>query len=287
MMQQGNIWDEASGYDAFEEEDAISGEGILGADTATAPAAVTPALEGDGRPDDDARRLAKLFESMPTRRKVLLGVLDLCREPRPAEGFDERVDELQERNQSVFSGATLLTLLQQAGGLRRINEDGSPYEAAEERGEGEGACCEDGPRGGGEIPASGGGQGQDGTAAPEEDEVQFLQVEMPAPTFWVTTEAGLAALQADDPRARMDRLFEEDAEFLPVYRELLEALADGPMTKPQIDVIVKASPLCAGGRRLGGYFVDRLEKVDAIEWVGSWSLTPLGREALACEALYL
>lgn len=284
MMQQCDIWDEADGYDAFQEETGMSGEGAPEEDAPVTPAVGEPA--SDGQPANDAQRLAELFESMPTRRKVLLGVLDLCREPQPAEGLGERVDELQARNQSVFSGATLLTLLQQAGGLRRINEDGSSYEAAGERGEEEGSCCEDVQDGEAAVPACGEEQGQDGPAGSEEDEVQFLRVETPAPTFWVTTEAGLAALQADDPRGRMARLFEEDAEFLPVYRELLEALADGPMTKPQIDVIVKASPLCAGGRRLGGYFVDRLEKADAIEWVGSWNLTPLGREALECEALY-
>ena len=58
------------------------------------------------------------------------------------------------------------------------------------------------------------------------------------------------------------------------------------MTKKEIDVIVRANPASESPRRLGGYFVDRLERIEAIEWTGAWSITEIGRELLDNEALY-
>lgn len=278
-----DIWVDAldGDYDAFANPGAGPADAPDdGAAVPAAPSQLAPA--GDDAPDEapaiatsDDERLAALFESMPTRRKVLLGVLDLCRAPQPAEGLAAQVDALQARNQSVFSGATLIELLEKAGGLRHINEDGSAYEPP---------AADDGE----EEAEAPGDAGQDGPTGDSDDvyEVEYLEVEQPAPTFWATTDAGLAALAADDPRARLEQLLEDDAAFASAYREILEALADGPLAKPQIDVIVKANASAQAGRRLGGYFVDRLEKVDAIAWDGAWAITDLGRAALDLEALY-
>ena len=289
------MWaDEFEGaYDAFDvpeadNETSDEEEPLVTAPTQLdAPAEEAPA-EKPERPAEE--RLAELFARMPTRRKVLLGILGLCRERQAADELPAKVDELQARNQSVFTGATLVGLLEQAGGLKHINEDGSDYvppaeepaetdadaqeEAADEQGEQESCASVE------ETPV-------EADAAAEDDfEVEYLEVEAPEKTYWIATEAGLALVDADDPRRRLLELLETDAVYRPVYREILETMADGPMTKPQIDVIVKASPLTQEPRRLGGYFVDRLEKVDAIAWEGAWAITDLGREALELEQLY-
>ncbi len=106
------------------------------------------------------------------------------------------------------------------------------------------------------------------------------------PSFWVATQAGLDLVAEHDPRAHVAQMLEDEACYMPVYRELLEKLADGPMTKKEIDVIVRANPASESPRRLGGYFVDRLERIEAIEWTGAWSITEIGRELLDNEALY-
>lgn len=266
-MTERTDWDETfeEDYDALNEEAEPAGTDGGKANP------ITPAVEEERESDEE--RLAELLASMETRRKVLLGILDLCREPKLSEELVQAVDELQAHNQSVFASTTLINLLEQAGGLNHINEDGSPFVAPETQTE--------------EEPADE-TTDVEGQQADEEDfEVEFAEVEGPVRSFWVATEAGIAAVEADNPEARAAALLDDDAELLPVYREILEALADGPLTKPQVSDIVRAHPLTQDARHQAGYFIDRLERVDAIEWANPWTLTEAGRALLANEALYL
>ncbi len=301
--QEGAWYDFEAGYDPLSTAEAENATPATGATDGTAGAGGVNPPEVSGAPGEsapsDEERLAGLLESMASRRKVLLGILRLCREPVASPELEKAVDELQERNKSVFSSMTLVTLLERAGGLRHVNGDGTPYvegadddaepgdvRGAQDAQDAQGARGEDGAAtAGGAVSRDEGADGA-GDEAGDADGVEFLEVEEPAPNFWVATEAGVAAVEADDPRSRLAQLLEDDAFYMPVYREVLEALADGPMTKPQLDSIVRAHPLTQDGRRLTGYYIDRLERVDAIEWVGSWALTGLGREALENEALY-
>lgn len=266
-MTERTDWDETfeEDYDALNEEAEPAG---TDGDKANPTA---PVVEEEQESDEE--RLAQLLASMETRRKVLLGILDLCREPKLSEELVWAVDELQAHNQSVFASTTLINLLEQAGGLNHINEDGSPFVAPEAKVE--------------EEPADETVDDEEQETDEEDFEVEFAEVEAPARSFWVATEAGIAAVEADNPKARAAALLDDDAELLPVYREILEALADGPLTKPQVSDIVRAHPLTQDARHQAGYFIDRLERVDAIEWANPWALTEAGRALLANEALYL
>jgi hypothetical protein len=212
---------------------------------------------------------------MSTRRKVLLGIVGLCREPVESEALMPQVEELQANNQSVFSAATLVGLLEEAGALRRVDAEGNDLATAESWDD-DGADVAD-PGASDEAPV-------DGENA--EEGVEYLEPAAAASFFWLATPEGLAAVEADDPQARLQKLVEDDAFYLPVYREILEALADGPLTKPQLDVMVKAHPLTQDRQHLTGYFLDRLERADAVAWTNPWTITDLGRSLLDDEALY-
>lgn len=266
-------WDGAfdEGYDALdvdeEQANPAQGEG-----EAIEAAELQPVADAEG--PDANERIADLLGRMSTRRKVLLGIVGLCREPVESEALMPQVEGLQANNQSVFSAATLVGLLEGAGALRRVDAEGNDFVAPKDRGD-EDAATEPGE------PAEAPTDGQEA-----EGGVEYLEPAVAASFFWLATPEGLAAVEDDDPRARLQKLVEDDTFYLPVYREILEALADGPLTKPQLDVMVKAHPLTQDRQHLTGYFLDRLERADAIAWTNPWTITDLGRSLLDDEALY-
>jgi hypothetical protein len=64
----------------------------------------------------------------------------------------------------------------------------------------------------------------------------------------------------------------------------LELLVQGGHTKKDIDRIVDKDPLLQSPRLYSGYFVEGLERDEAIEWTGSWNITQLGKSLLASDA---
>lgn len=247
------------------------------------------AQEREEEPASAAERLAKLVETMPGQTKTLTRILDLCRIRQPTGDVLTAVAEWQRRNFSVYEPAMLCSLLEKAGGLEHVDEDGSPY--VRERANDAQATPADGMEAAGAAEDVGAPTSEDAPGAlPDDAEADFdVTCAQPAtsrPSFWVATPAGLDLVAEHDPRAHVAQMLDDEAFYLPVYRELLERLADGPMTKKEMDVIVRANPITESPRRLGGYFVDRLERIEAIEWTGAWSITDIGRELLENEALY-
>ena len=241
-------------------------------------------------------RLAKLVDTMPGQTKMLTRILDFCRECRATQEVLDAVAAWQKLNFSVYEPAVLCGLLEKAGGLDHVNEDGTPYVQPDE-GSASSTTSEDAQDATDEKSADQAGAAPAGESVlaeePESDEPleedfddSCAEPEPQRPSFWVATQAGLDLVAEHDPRAHVAQMLEDEACYMPVYRELLEKLADGPMTKKEIDVIVRANPASESPRRLGGYFVDRLERIEAIEWTGAWSITEIGRELLDNEALY-
>ena len=241
-------------------------------------------------------RLAKLVDTMPGQTKMLTRILDFCRECRATQEVLDAVAAWQKLNFSVYEPAVLCGLLEKAGGLDHVNEDGTPYVQPDE-GAASSATSEDAQDATDEKQADQAEgvltqeaclEGEAGTDEVSEEDFDdsCAEPEPQRPSFWVTTQAGLDLVAEHDPRAHVAQMLEDEAYYMPVYRELLEKLADGPMTKKEIDVIVRANPASESPRRLGGYFVDRLERIEAIEWTGAWSITEIGRELLDNEALY-
>ncbi len=243
------------------------------------------AQDGEEEPKSAAERLAKLVETMPGQAKMLTRILNFCNGPRSTEDVLANVARWQKLNFSVYEPAVLCGLLEKAGGLEHVNEDGTPYvqegpDGAVQEDQADSAAKLDSVDAGDPAPVA--------VDEAEEEDFDTTCAEPAAcrPSFWVTTQAGLELVKEHDPRSHVAQMLNDEAYYLPVYRELLERLADGPMTKKDIDVVVRANPITESPRRLGGYFVDRLERIEAIEWTGAWSITDIGRELLDNEALY-
>lgn len=203
---------------------------------------------------DPPQRIATLMSQMPTRRKDLLAIMALCQEPTSFEQVERAIGEIQKTNVTVFSSANLCALLEKAGALDRVLEDGSPYptQSFEPR------VVED-----------------------EEGNKHLEAVEAPA-VYWVSTQAAKDIVEADDPSARLRELLEEDAKYLPIYERVLTLTIerDGATTKALGDAI-DDDPLVQDPRYFAMHFTERLEKADAVEWTGAtWKITELGKSAL-------
>lgn len=240
--------------DAGEDNDA---EGEGGEYLPTATAAETAAQAQDAAPaavDERpaSERIADLFKSMAPRRKVLLGILAFCQEPQAVADVNAEVDRLQADNFSVYTAANLCTLLERAGAIERVDAEGAPAEELE--------------------------------AEPEVvvvDGVEYLQASEPAPTFWVLTEPGREALEADQPLERLHALLDDDARYAVIYKRILTVCAaEGGATTPAINERVDNDPLVQKPRLYAPHFVDKLEKCDALEWRKAWYTTEIGRAGL-------
>ncbi|MDE8701840.1 hypothetical protein PZH32_02560 [Adlercreutzia equolifaciens] len=211
----------------------------------------TPTTAEDECVDDRpaAERIADLMSSMGLRAATLRRVIALCEQPRRAGDVNDHIDLLQEHTYSVFSPANLCALLERSGALQRVNEDGSPYK--------EDAAA---PR-----------------AIVDEDGLEYLEVTQAPPVYWVATPAGLQAVANYEPSAEIWALLHDDSTYLPIYERVLRLCAqqDGA-TIAAISQAVDSDPLVQNPRYLGLYFVERLERVGALEWASPWRITPAG-----------
>jgi hypothetical protein len=194
-------------------------------------------------------KIRKLLVQMAPRRKVLLGIIDFCRDPQSPSAVDEFTDNLQSINSSVFSPVTLRQLLEQAEALEYL----------------EGVTDDDSP------------------AADELDEDGYLVVTKRPEGTWVATAAGIEVLDSLNPQQDLLNLLEKDSVYREIYLRILNYCDEEPRTKKQIDAIVDDDPLVQSPRRYSGYFVDKLDVCDALDWNKAWSTTSVGRSVLEDE----
>lgn len=224
-------------------------EGQLGPGTATRPVA----LVGIDANLPAEQRIAKLFERFATRRRVLLGILTFLEQPQRADDLKAEVERLQEFDRSVHEGYDFSLLLEEAGAIAKVNEAGDPYDEQEE-------------------------------AQPEIVEIDGESFYKPGPcreVYWVTTPEGAAYMAADDPWGRVQALFAEEEEYLPVYKAvLLFCDVEGGRTVGQVNDLVVQSPLSRNPMRHCTSFLKKLEDCSAMVWAGNWATNDLGRRAL-------
>lgn len=235
------------------EAESADAPAVADQSSAAAPsqAASKTAPEADTR--DASERTADLFDHMPRERSVLMGILAFLDTAQPFEGLRDEVDRLQEHHGSVYDAASYTSLLQRAGAIERVTEDGEPID--------------------------------DATKQPPEivevDGVEFYKpAEAPA-VFLQVTDAGRAYRQADDPNRRMHLLFAEQVHYLPIVKRILEVCnVEGGVPIAKIAKAVDDDPLLQKPRRYAQYFTEKLEACDAIAWNGSWQTTDIGRRGL-------
>lgn len=200
-------------------------------------------------------RIADLLEKMSVRRRELLEIIRFCEEMRGVAETNSYINGLQKTNRSVYSAATLCSLLERAGALTRVNSEGKPV--------------------------------ADSVAEPVEvvgeDSVTYLRAAEQAPSFWVATEDGLEAAASDQPAGRLQALLAESGIYLPIYRRILEMCSqrvDGE-SLDSLNAAVNPDPIVQSPRYYATFFLDKLRECEALTWDGSWSITEIGREALA------
>lgn len=199
-------------------------------------------------------RIEDLFETLSTRRRILLGILNFVKdEPKRSDALKAEVDELQKYDSSVYSGYDFSILLQEAGAIERVDEEGNPDDSEFEQQP--------------EIV--------------EIDGVRFYKPTDGKQVFWLITDEGLAYLAKDDPYSKLKERLENDPQYAPIYkRVLIKCAEDGGMKTPQLEAIIDNDPLVQQPRRYCSHFTKGLEDCGGLVWKGAWITTELGLKAL-------
>ena len=198
------------------------------------------------------QRIDDLFSRMSTRRRILLGIMSFCAEAQPIALVNEHIERLEAHDASVFSAAKYCEHLQAAGALECVRQDGSSYE--------------------------------EGESEPEHvivDGVEYLRAAKPAEAFWRLTTIGAEVLASHRPTELVRALFAETPNFLPIYKHVLAMSArEQGCTIVELGAVIDGHPLVQKPRRFAQYFVDQLEKRDALIWKNGWFITEVGRICL-------
>lgn len=205
-------------------------------------------------------RIAATFAGMPGNEKLLLHVIDFCREGRQSEEVHDEIVRFVSAGVCTYAPEVVCANLVNAGALAIVAD-------AAEEGE-EAAAAAD-------AAAADAAEGADDPLAETE------AVGAPPAFSYLATDEGLAVVDAQDPEGDRLRFLEEGERYHPVYRLVLEACgAEGGATKKAIDALVDHHPLCKEPRRYSGFFVKGLEGIDAIVFDGAWKTTEVGRDIL-------
>ncbi|MDR1422392.1 MAG: hypothetical protein LBI64_05970 [Coriobacteriales bacterium] len=199
--------------------------------------------------------LDRLFEIMPGQKPVLLGIIDFCREPQSATAVDAKTLELKEHRYSIYTPVGIRELLEKIGALVYLpaeTVEDEPNIIEEELTDGENSY-----------------------------ELSYLEVQEKPQGTWLATPEGLELLDEQDPQGDLRSLLADDLIYLDIYKRILAFCAEsGGRNIKQIDDLIKDEALLQKPRKYGGYFVERLEKCEALLWEGTWITSPLGRAVI-------
>jgi hypothetical protein len=206
-------------------------------------------------PDDRsaAQRIEDLFAAMATRRRVLLDILEFLDAPQRSDALQQKVEKLQEYNASVYSGYNLSLLLEEAGAIQKVSEDGSQFDEETEQ-----------------LPD-----------VVEVDGLPFFKPTDGKQVFWLITAEGRAYLEADDPFGRLAELIAEEPQYQAIYKNLLE-FCDNEAGRgvEELAALIDDDPLVQKPRRYFSYFVKKLEDGNALVWTKKWHTTASGKRGL-------
>lgn len=236
--------DEAEEKDADERAETFGYHGTP--DEASQPAP-------DEAPQLPAReRIERLFADMPPYRRWFLAILDACRTAQSAGRIEEIVAGLESRRQCVYSAASFCTMLEEAGALQKLTEDGTPYEEVEPQ-----------------------------LVEVEQDGRRYLRPTPPPEVMWKTSPEGLEALEGDDPLGELVQIVDErEVAYAGVFQEIL-GMCDGDGSSiDEIKRQVNSNPALEYPKKTAQFFMDYLDRNGAIEWDGAWKITAVGRELL-------
>jgi hypothetical protein len=214
--------------------------------------AKTPyAVASDDR--STSQRIEDLFVALAPRRRVLLDILKFLDAPKRSDMLQQKVEELQKYDVSVYSGYNFSLLLDEAGAIRKVNEDGSVFDEEMEQ-----------------LPD-----------IVEVDGIEFFKPTDGKQVFWLITDEGHAYLETDDPFGRLAELIAEEPQYRVIYKSLLEFCDDEVgRSAEELANLVDNDPLVQSPRKYFSYFVKKLEDCSALVWAKKWHTTDLGGKGL-------
>ena len=202
-----------------------------------------------------AERTRQLFEQLKSQRAILVGMIEAARMPASIDEIQQGVEDLRERRFTMYSTANLCSMLETAGALERVTESGEPYAQV--------------------------------NVEPDivvEDGEEYWVPSTPPKVCWVATDAAFEACDAARYQDKLDALFGEESNLLPIYKRVLSmTAAAGGTTMPELSAAVDSNPLIAEPRTFFvQHFIEGLERCAAVEWDGSaWRATAFGESTLA------
>ena len=194
----------------------------------------------------------EVYASLPTRKRVLDGILSFLNVPRSAAELADEVARLQEYSKSVYTAANYSAMLEQAGAIQKCTEDDQPL---------------------------------DGTLTPQVVEVDGAEYYRPLgfhAVYWKATEEGAKVVSSADPLGAIQSLFDQNPCYLGVYKALLQACdVDGGAPTSILSTLLDGHPLLQTPKHYTPFFIDQLDAAEAVVWQGTWKLTAAGADALA------
>lgn len=219
--------------------------------------------------DDPARPIDDLVKSMKAQRPYLMTFLLVLEHGwDPVLAGQEAIEpgakttaELERvymgmyrYHPIVFSPYDLLVLLEEKGAIKRVNADGSPYDVS----------------------------GVEPIIETGESGAIYYRASEPEDMYWSITDAGRTIIEAEldersseNPVARAQAFFDEDGEWLPLYKRLL-TLCEKGATIEELNDAISYDDLILHPREedsarfyhdvYAAYFVDRMERAEAIDW---------------------
>ena len=188
-------------------------------------------------------RLATLISDMAPYKSQLLGIVAFCEEEKTAAEIDVMLEPLREHRVCTYSPINLRTILVNAGALIYNDNDEEVEEITDEEGN---------------------------LILPEETAV---------PT-WLATEEALAFCASLNPYADLLEALETDSNYLDAYVQILQLCSGEGCKISTIEHTLNDSRILEESVKQPGYFVGKLEDLGAIEWKGTWQITPLGLQYL-------
>jgi hypothetical protein len=206
-------------------------------------------------PDDRSvpERIEDLFAVLAPRRRVLLGILRFLDAPKRSDMLQQKVEELQKYDSSVYSVYDFSLLLSEAGAIQKVSEDGSDFDEEAEQ-----------------LPD-----------IVEIDGIKFFKPTDGKQVFWLITDEGRAYLESDNPFGRLTELLAEDRKYQTIYKRLLEFCDGGAgRSAEELAALIDNDPLVQTPRKYFSYFAKKLEDCNALEWAGNWHTSELGQRGL-------